>query len=54
MIKKNYLENFNNLKKPFIIYRSNKGFDLYTDFSKKIILTKNNIEKFIKESTKIK
>jgi para-aminobenzoate synthetase component 1 len=54
LIKKNYLENFNNLKKPFIIYRSNKGFDLYTDFSKKIILTKNNIEKFIKESTKIK
>ena len=54
MIKKNYLENLNNSKKPFIIYRSNKGFDLYTNFSKKIILTKNNIEKFINQSTKLK
>jgi len=54
LIKKNYLENLNNSKKPFIIYRSNKGFDLYTDFSKKIILTKNNIEKFINQSTKLK
>ena len=54
MIKKNYLEDLNNSKKPFIIYRSNKGFDLYTDFSKKIILTKNNIEKFINQSTKLK
>jgi len=54
LIKKNYLEKLNNSKKPFIIYRSNKGFDLYTDFSKKIILTKNNIEKFINQSTKLK
>ena len=54
MIKKNYLEDLNNSKKPFIIYRSNKGFDLYTDFSKKIILTKNNIEKFINQSSKLK
>ena len=54
MIKKNYLENLNNSKKPFIIYKSNKGFDLYTDFSKKIILTKNNIEKFINQSSKLK
>ena len=54
MIKKNYLEDLNNAKKPFIIYKSNKGFDLYTDFSKKIILTNNNVEKFINESTKLK
>ena len=54
MIKRNYLENLNKSKKPFIIYKSNKGFDLYTDFSKKIILTNGNVEKFIKESTKIK
>jgi len=54
LIKKNYLENLNNSKKPFIIYRSDKGFDLYTDFSKKIILTKNNIEKFINQTTKLK
>ena len=54
MIKKNYLKDLNKSKKPFIIYKSDKGFDLYTDFSKKIILTNNNAEKFIKESTKIK
>jgi len=54
LIKKNYLENLNNSKKAFIIYKSNKGFDLYTDFSKKIILTKNNIEKFINQSSKLK
>jgi para-aminobenzoate synthetase component 1 len=54
LIKRNYLEDLNNSKKPFIIYRSNKGFDLYTDFSKKIILTKKNIEKFINQSTKLK
>jgi len=53
LIKKNYLQDLNDSKKPFIIYKSNKGFDLYTDFSKKIILTKNNIEKFINESTKL-
>jgi len=54
LIKKNYLEDLNNSKKSFIIYKSNKGFDLYTDFSKKIILTKNNIEKFINQSTKLR
>jgi len=54
LIKKNYLEDLNNSKKPFIIYNSGKGFDLYTDFSKKIILTNNNVEKFINESTKLK
>ncbi len=54
MIKKNYLEDLNSSKKPFIIYKSDKGFDLYTDFSKKIVLTDSNIEKFINESTKLK
>ena len=54
MIKKNYLEDLNKSKKPFIIYKSDKGFDLYTDFSKKIILTNKNIEKFINNNTKLK
>jgi para-aminobenzoate synthetase component 1 len=54
LIKKNYLEDLNNSNKPFIIYRSGKGFDLYKDFSKKIILTNQNIEKFINKSIKIK
>ena len=54
MIKKNYLEDLNKSKKPFIIYKSDNGFDLYTNFSKKIILTNKNIEKFINNNTKLK
>jgi len=46
--KKNYLKNINNLKKPFIIYKTNRGFDLFTDFSKKIILNNQNIKQFLK------
>jgi len=52
--KKNYLLDLNNSKKPFIIYKSDKGFDLYTDFSKKIILNNNNIEKFINKNNRLK
>ena len=49
MNKKNYLKNINNLKKPFIIYKTNRGFDLFTDFSKKIILNNQNIRQFLKQ-----
>merc|ERR1712127_660593 len=52
--KKNYLQDLNNSKKPFIIYKSDKGFDLYTDFSKKIILNNKNIKKFINKNTRLK
>ena len=52
MIKQNYLININKTKKPFIIYKSEKGFDLYTNFSKKIILTNKNIKNFINKTTK--
>jgi len=54
LIKKNYLENLNKSNKPFIIYKSDIGFDLYTNFSKKIILTNKNIEKFINNNIKLK
>jgi len=47
--KKNYLNRINNLKKSFIIYKTNKGFDLFTDFSKKIILNNQNIRQFLKQ-----
>ena len=49
MNKKNYLEEISRLKKPFIIYKSIKGFNLYTDFSKKIVLTNKNIKDFVKK-----
>ena len=54
MTKNNYLKEIAKSKKPFIIYKSNKGFDLYTDFSKKIILSNKNIKNFINSSTKKK
>ena len=54
MNKKKYLNSINNLKKPFIIYKRNKGFDLFTDFSKKIILNNKNIRNFLKQKYKIK
>mgnify|MGYP006449525433 CR=1 FL=1 len=36
MTKINYLRKISESEKPFIIYKSDKGFDLYTDFSKRI------------------
>ena len=41
-------------KKPYIIYKSKKGFDLYTDFSKKILLSKKNITSFLNKKHKSK
>ena len=45
-IKKKLTE-IHNSGNPYIIYKSNRGFDLYTNFSKKIILSKSNIYKFL-------
>ena len=52
MINKNYLNKINNSKKAFIVYKTIKGFDLYTDFSKKIILNDKNIIKFLRTKNK--
>jgi len=41
-----YLEKLYNSDKPLIIYKVNGGYNLYTDFSKKIILTNKNINNF--------
>ena len=38
--------------KPYIIYKSKKGFDLYTEFSKKIILNNKNIKSFLSKKNK--
>ena len=54
MIKKNYLNTINNSNKPFIIYKTTKGFDLFTDFSKKITLNNKNIIKFLNQKHKFK
>jgi para-aminobenzoate synthetase component I len=52
LTKINYLKDISESKKPFIIYKSLKGFDLYTNFSKKIILTNGNIKNFINKTNK--
>ena len=52
--KKYYLNNINNSTKPFIIYKTSKGFNLFTDFSKKIILNNQNIKKFLKQKYNLK
>ena len=49
MSKTNQLENINRSRKSYIIYKSSKGFDLYTDFSKKIVLNNMNIFRFLNQ-----
>ena len=41
-----YLEKLYQSDKPLIIYKVKDGYNLYTDFSKKIVLTNHNIVKF--------
>ncbi len=54
MNKKNQLAAINNSGKSYIIYKSQKGFDLYTNFSKKIILNNKNIKTFLNKKNKRK
>ncbi|MDA7572803.1 chorismate-binding protein [Candidatus Pelagibacter sp.] len=54
MTKINHLKEIAKSNKSFIIYKSDKGFDLYTDFSKKIILTNKNVKNFINKIDKNK
>ncbi len=42
-----FLENLYQSNKPLIIYKVEGGYDLYTDFSKKIIINNRNIENFL-------
>ena len=42
-----YLERLYQSNKPLIIYKVDGGYNIYTDFSKKITLNKNNIAKFL-------
>ena len=54
MSKQNQLTEIHQSGKPYIIYKSQKGFDLYTDFSKKIILNNKNVESFLGKKNKKK
>ena len=42
-----YLDKLYQSDKPIIIYKVDDGYNIYTDFSKKIILTKKNIKNFL-------
>ena len=50
MDKNNILKEINESGKPYVIYKTSKGFDLFTNFSKKIILSKKNIVHFLKQN----
>ena len=52
MNRSNQLAEIHQSGKPYIIYKSQNGFDLYTDFSKKIILSKKNIKNFLSKKNK--
>ena len=49
-----YLDKLYQSDKSIIIYKNDNGFDVYTDFSKKIIIDKKNIKKFLNIQSKEK
>ena len=54
-MKKNlYLEKLYNSNKPLIIYKAKDGYDLFTDFSKKIKLNNNNLNNFFRKIEELK
>ena len=54
MNNKEYLERLFDSDKTLIIYKVKSGFDVYTDFSKKINLNKKNSKNFFNKISKIK
>ena len=54
MNNKEYLERLFDSDKPLIIYRVRNGFDVYTDFSKKIKLTAKNAKTFFTNTVRKK
>ena len=52
MNKQKQLSEIHYSGKPYIIYKPNKGFDLYTNFSEKIILNNKNVNSFLNKKFK--
>ena len=51
MDNKTYLNRLFESDKPLIIHKATTGFDVYTDFSDKVIIQKSNLKNFIKKTT---
>ena len=51
MNNKTYLDRLFKSDKPLIIYKAQKGFNVYTDFSDKIFVNKKNINYLTKQAT---
>ena len=51
MSNKTYLNRLFESDKPLIIHKAITGFDVYTDFSDKLIIQKSNLKNFIKKTT---
>ena len=49
-----YLNKLYKSDQPLIIYKTNNGFDVYTDFSKKYLINRDNIKNFLNIQTKRK
>ena len=49
-----FLEKLYQSDKAMIIYKVKDGYNIYTDFSKKIILNNKNVEKFLNKFNKKK
>ena len=49
---KEYLECLFNSDKPLIIYRAKEGFDIFTDFSRRIDVTTKNAKFFFNQTTR--
>ena len=52
MNKQDLLTDIHKSQKPYIIYKSQNGFDLYTNFSKKIVLNHQNVYQFLNQKKK--
>ncbi len=51
---KEYLNRLYQSNKTLIIYKTNKGYDIYTDFSRRVIINKKNLKYFLNTQSKSK
>ena len=52
MNNKEYLERLFDSDKPLIIYRAKDGFDVFTDFSRRLNVTTKNAKLFFNQITR--